>query len=72
MNMLTHEQLQWIADNISIFVSNNSATEEQRKIVYDMYFDLTGIKKKPNSCGRCWRGVKDTVLKNYKTQTNIF
>ena len=65
---LTKEQIEYLETNLSIFELSSKATSEQRTIVYGMYNDLTGQKKKPNSCGRCWRNVKMKVYQEYKKQ----
>lgn len=65
---LTDKQLEYLELNRSIFGSN-AATEEQRMEAYSIYNYLTGENKKPNSCGRCWRNVKNRVYQQYKIQS---
>jgi len=65
---LTVLQLKYLEINLSIFGVNAVATQEQRDAVYDIYNALTKQKKKPNSCGRCWRNVKGHVYKQYLKQ----
>lgn len=69
MKQLNVTQIEYLENNISIFNINSSASQDQRQLVYDMYNDITGQKKKPNSCGRCWRNVKMAVYKQYLKQT---
>ena len=68
---LTDKQLEYLDLQRSIFGSN-AATEEQRKQVYLIYNYLTGENKKPNSCGRCWRNVKERVYQQYKIQSTYY
>lgn len=65
---LTDRQIEYLDLNLSIFGLNSRATSEQRDEVYKMYNDLTGQRKKPNSCGRCWRNVKGVVYEQYQKQ----
>lgn len=68
MKELTQEQLYYIEMNVSIFAVNSSAEQYQRQKIYDMYNDMHGTNKKPNSCGRCWRNVRTAVYMQYLKQ----
>lgn len=68
MKQLTPEQIDYIETNISIFGINSKATEEERLAIYALHNAITGQFRKPNSCGRCWRNVKQVVYKQYLKQ----
>lgn len=70
--MMTEEQLLWIEANMRLFTSSQRTTEEERKMVYDIYNTITGENKKPNGCGRCFITTKKRVLKEYIDLGNLF
>ena len=70
--MMTEEQLLWIEQHKAIFTSSVRMTPEQVQTVYDIYNQITGQKKKPNGCGRCFTTVKKRVLKEYLDLGNLF
>jgi len=62
---MTEEQLLWMEENLNIFKSNVSVSQEDALYVYEIYNTITGENKKPNGCGRCWVSTKKRVLKAY-------
>jgi hypothetical protein len=69
---LTKDQLNWIGNNLRIFVSSTTTSEADRLTVYSFYNHINGTTKKPNGCGRCWRNTTKAVYQQYMQQTKIY
>lgn len=68
MKALEPWMVEWIDFNLYLFRPNIKASEQDRQIVYEFYNHIFDTKKKPNSCGRCWRNTKGDVYKHYLKQ----
>lgn len=63
---LTPEEFEWIAANSNLFTRSLSPQDGTRQEVFRLYNKITGLNKKPTSCGRCWRNTKKTVYDYYE------
>ena len=69
---MTEEQLLWIEENMRLFTGNTSVSKEQANMVYEIYNTITGERKRPNGCGRCFITTKKRVLKEYLDLGKLF
>ena len=69
---MNEEYLYFIQENEHIFRGNISVSREVAEYVYEIYNAITGEKKKPNGCGRCWMSVKNRIWAEYNRLNNLF
>ncbi len=53
--MMNSEDYNWLLEHKNFLYVSTRIEKEDKQTMYDIYNRLTGEKKKPNGCGRCFR-----------------
>ena len=53
--MMNPEDYNWLLERKNFLYISTKISKEDKQTMYDIYNRLTGEKKKPNGCGRCFR-----------------
>ena len=62
--MMNPQDYNWLLERKNFMYVSTRITKEDKQTMYDIYNRLTGEKKKPNSCGRCFRTTIN-LIKHY-------
>ncbi len=68
----TEEEFVWVEQNLNTLQNSAAVNIKFRDEVYRLYNKINDTKKKPTSCGRCWRNTKQQVIQYYQKIRNAF
>lgn len=66
---MTKGDYSWLTDNMML-LGNVRMTQEQARMIYDIYNRITGENKPVSSCGRCVLNIKKRLKFEYEKETN--
>jgi len=67
---MNNEDYKWLTDNHSL-LGNVRMTQEQARMIYDIYNRITGENKPMSSCGRCVLNIKKRLKIEYEIIYNL-
>ena len=67
---MNNEDYKWLTDNHSL-LGNVRMTQEQARMIYDIYNRITGENKPMSSCGRCVLNIKKRLKIEYEIIHNL-
>lgn len=67
---MTEEQYKWLDEHKLMMYVSQSISKEDRMLLYGIYNNITGERKKPNGCGKCLRSTLNILKKHYEDYTN--
>ena len=67
---MNNEDYKWLTDNHSL-LGNVRMTQEQARMIYDIYNRITGENKPVSSCGRCVLNIKKRLKIEYEIIHNL-
>jgi hypothetical protein len=70
---MKEEHYNWLNEpNHKLFMySSQFINKEDKRYLYEIYNDLTGENKRPNSCGRCVTNTLKMIKHHYELYTKI-
>ena len=67
---MNNEDYKWLTDNHNL-LGNVRVTQEQARMIYDIYNRITGENKPVSSCGRCVLNIKKRLKIEYEIIHNL-
>ena len=67
---MNNEDYKWLTDNHSL-LGNVRMTQDQARMIYDIYNRITGENKPMSSCGRCVFNIKKRLKIEYEIIHNL-
>lgn len=57
---------EWLGLHRNFLYVSSYMSKPDKQMLYDIYNRLTGLRKKPNGCGKCLSNVVKTVKHHYE------